>query len=149
MKRLLYVCTGNTCRSPLAKVLTEEQLTLVGESGWSVDSAGLVTRDGLPASSGAAAAAEEAGLDLTNHRSKQLTPEMATSAELVLVMTRNHKKAILDHTPHLAGKVFTIKEFVGEAGDVSDPFGGSLSCYRQTTEELRGLARRAVEKLRR
>jgi len=147
-KSLLFVCTGNTCRSPLAKVLTEAALSAAGVHEWEVDSAGLAAYPGMAASAEASAVAREAGLDLTLHRAKLLSAELLEKAELVLVMTAGHKAALLAGATGNAGKLYTVKEYVATAGDVADPFGGSLACYHQTVQELHGLVNMLVEKLK-
>lgn len=147
-KILLFVCTGNTCRSPLAKVLTEAALSAAGVYDWEVDSAGLAAYPGMAASAEASAVAREAGLDLTLHRAKLLSAELLKKAELVLVMTAGHKAALLAGATVCAGKIYTVKEYVAMAGDVADPFGGDLACYHQTAQELHSLVNILVKKLK-
>ena len=122
-KKLIFVCSGNTCRSPLAKVLARDIFDRAGLSQWLVDSAGTAALHGMSASGHALTAAHTLGLDLSMHQSKPITPELAQKADLILVMTRAHKDMLLGAWPALAGKIHTIKEFVGESGDVADPFG--------------------------
>ncbi|MBS3897377.1 MAG: low molecular weight protein arginine phosphatase [Dethiobacter sp.] len=146
-KSLLFICTGNTCRSPLAKALTEAALEAAGVHGWEVVSAGLAAHPGMPASAEAGAVARDAGLDLTLHRAKPLSAELLARAELVLVMTAGHKTALLSGAGGYKYKVYTVKEYVGREGDVADPFGGGLASYRQTARELHNLVNLLVEKL--
>ncbi|MBS3887023.1 MAG: low molecular weight protein arginine phosphatase [Dethiobacter sp.] len=147
-KCLLFVCTGNTCRSPLAKVLTEAALRASGVDGWEVASAGLAAHPGMAASAEAGAVAREAGLDLALHRAKPLSAELLARAELVLVMTAGHKTALLAGAAGYADKIYTVKEYLSFAGDVADPFGGGLASYRQTAQELHSLVSLLVEKLK-
>ncbi|MFW0861701.1 MAG: low molecular weight protein arginine phosphatase [Dethiobacter sp.] len=147
-KSLLFVCTGNTCRSPLAKVLTEAALKVAGVSGWEVVSAGLAAHPGVPASFEAGVVAREIGLDLTLHRAKPLSTELLAKAELVLVMTTGHKTAVLSGAGGYVDKIYTVKEYVAMEGDVADPFGCGLASYRQTAEELHNLANLLVQKLK-
>jgi L-threonylcarbamoyladenylate synthase len=104
-KKVLFVCSGNTCRSPLAEAFARYFLELAGEDGWMVASAGLSAVTGSPASASAVTVAGEFGLDLSGHRARQLTEEQLDGANLVLVMTGWHKARVLEIRPHLAGKV--------------------------------------------
>ncbi|EEG77571.1 low molecular weight protein arginine phosphatase [Dethiobacter alkaliphilus] len=146
-KKLFFVCTGNTCRSPLAKVLAAAALARANVTDWVVDSAGMQAFSGQSASAGAMAVAREMGLDLSLHQSRLLTEELLAEADLVLVMTRTHKQALLSAAPQAASKVYVLKEFVGEDGDVADPFGGGPAEYSHAARELEGLMPRLVEKL--
>ncbi len=135
---LLFVCSGNTCRSPLARALTER---LLAERGWNhvrVDSAGTAVVEGAPASPLAITVAAEQGLDLESHRARELTPPLLDWADLVLAMTPSQFEmaAALGG----AGKVALATDFMEGAGSgepVRDPFGGDLDAYRQTLAQLR------------
>jgi protein-tyrosine phosphatase len=148
-KKVLFVCSGNTCRSPLAEAFARHFLKLDGETGWTAISAGLSAVAGSPATLEAVTVAGEFGLDLSSHRARQLTGDMLDSADFVLVMTAVHKARVLEKRPHLAGKVWLVKEFVGgPAADVADPFGGDLAVYRAMSLELEKLTAATVKKLR-
>lgn len=147
-KTILFVCTGNTCRSPLAQALATKALTAAAVDGWTVASAGLSAQFGMPASKEACAVARDWGLDVASHRAEPLSQELLAEAELVLVMTDGHKTALTSVAPAFADKIYTIKEFVGQAGDVSDPFGRGISFYQKTAEELRELITQVVEKIK-
>lgn len=147
-KKLLFVCSGNTCRSPLAEAFARRALSAAGDSCWVVESAGIFACDGDPASKHALAVAGEHGLDLSGHRSRRLTPEVLAGADLALVMTSRLKALLSEKMPGYPGKIFTIKEFLGEKGDVYDPFGGSLAEYRAVARELCSLAAGIAQKLR-
>lgn len=148
-KKVFFVCSGNTCRSPLAEAFARHFLKLDGEAGWTVISAGLSALAGFPATPEAVTVAGEFGLDLSGHRARQLTGEMLDGADLVLVMTAVHKACVLEQRPHLAGKVWLVKEYAGgSATDVPDPFGEDLAVYRAMSLDLEKLTATIVKKLR-
>ncbi|WP_461202068.1 low molecular weight protein arginine phosphatase [Anoxybacillus sp. TBDG-1] len=135
---VLFVCTGNTCRSPMAEaLLKQKQLPHV-----QVRSAGIFAFHGSDASQHAKAVLAEKGIDI-NHHATLLTKEHIDWATYVLTMTESHKHHVLAHFPEAEGKTFTLNEFLGGSKDVIDPFGGSIDVYRQTCDELE----RAIEKL--
>ena len=130
MDSIIFICTGNTCRSPMAEGLFrahggEEQ------TGLAAASAGLFTQDGLPASENAVTAAKELGADISAHRSRMLTPEMAKNARYLVCMTGALYDRLCELYPDCADKVFTLLP-----ADVSDPFGGDLEPYRRAAAEI-------------
>ncbi len=136
MKKVLFVCTGNTCRSPMAEALFRVR---IGEgTGWMAESAGLYAADGMPASEHAVQALEELGIDLSGHRSRLLAPEIVAEAALIIPMTQGHREELLQRFPEDGNRVCLIKSFgTGKVpADISDPFGGSLDVYRQTRDEI-------------
>jgi protein-tyrosine-phosphatase len=147
-KRILLVCTGNICRSPLAAALLERALTERSIAGIEVASAGTGAWDGVPVSEGAYLVGLERGLDLSGHRARLLTRELVEDADLVLTMARHHRA----RADELGGEghVFVLGEYAGRDGDeaeVSDPFGGDLDVYRDTCSELETLIQGAVERI--
>ncbi|PEZ04242.1 low molecular weight phosphatase family protein [Bacillus sp. AFS018417] len=135
MKRVLFVCTGNTCRSPMAEALLRHH----GEKHFEVQSAGVFAAVGSDASAHAKSALEEKGISIA-HASQQVTEELLEWSEVVLTMTTGHKQLLLAHHPEVNGKVHTLYEFVeGTNKDISDPFGGSLAIYKATLEEMEQL----------
>ena len=141
MDHIIFICTGNTCRSPMAEGLFRAH---GGEekTGLAVASAGLFTQDGLPASDNAVAAAAELGADISAHRTRMLTHEIAQSARYLVCMTGAHYDRVCELFPDCADKVFTLTQ-----RDVSDPFGGDLETYRRAAAEIDAGVRSIIERL--
>ncbi len=138
MKRILFVCTGNTCRSPMAEYLLRAALKERGIRNIRVSSAGLCAEPGQPMSVHAKKALALAGIRGGKFRSRLLTREMLEESNLILVMTESHKRALLP-----AKNVFTVGEFAG-GGDIPDPYGGSLEEYMKTRDALRAACDRIL-----
>lgn len=119
IRRILVLCLGNVCRSPMAEVLLRARL---GEQapGIAVRSAGLQAPVGEPAAADALAIAAAHGLDIAGHRSRQLDPEMLRWAELVLVMEKAQREALIAADPSVSGKVFLLGHWSGE--EIDDPY---------------------------
>lgn len=127
---ILFVCTGNTCRSPMAAALMRRRLERESRPG-TVESAGLAA-GGEPASPHAAAVMAEWGLDLSGHRSQPVTRGLCERADRIAVMSPRHRAALL--ALGVPGEKITI---LAEAeGGIPDPYGGSLADYRETRDAL-------------
>ena len=138
MKSVLFVCTGNTCRSPLAEVLFRD---LVKERpDYIVQSAGIGAFSGQPASRHSITLAKERGLDLTRHRSQAVTVDVVDKATHIFALSRSHLAALLDDYPEAEDKIYLLSEFTSDdtlrGRDVSDPFGGDQEDYREMQEHL-------------
>ncbi|MDF2521319.1 MAG: low molecular weight protein arginine phosphatase [Clostridia bacterium] len=148
MKNILFVCTGNTCRSSMAEGLFKH---LAGERGKAVEtgSAGTAVFGSQGASKNAVLALKEMGIDLSSHRSRSVTREMIDKADLVLTMTRSHKAQLLALKPDAHEKVFTLAEYCsGQTDkDISDPFGGDLNTYIACRNEITDNLKKLLDKL--
>lgn len=140
--KILFVCTGNTCRSPMAEAI----LTAKKVEGVEARSAGIFAGT-APLSENAQSVLNQQQISFS-HTSKPLSSENLEWAELVLTMTNSHKTAILQAYPEIATKLFTIKEFAASSTeDVSDPYGGPIPLYEKTFQELKLLIDKLIMKI--
>ncbi len=145
---LLFVCTGNTCRSPLAEAIARRLVRERGLNDIVVSSAGTSAWSDAPASDGSLLVALENGIDLSEHRARQLSPEIVAASDVILTMGPHH----LDRAEALGGtgRSHLLTEFSSGAGNawpISDPFGGDLSVYRATFGELTQEIRSALDRI--
>jgi len=145
MCKIIFVCTGNTCRSPMAAALATSLLTNAGINA-TVISAGVGAWGGEPASKNAVTVMKAQGLDLEAHRSQPTTRELLESATLVLTMTRGHLTHVSGMCPTV--KAFTLGEYAGCGSDISDPFGGNEELYRTCGAQIKALLESCIAKFR-
>ncbi len=147
MKNVLFICTGNTCRSPMAEALLRHYAPDV-----EVKSAGLYAADGQEVNEKTLAVLEEKGIRL-NHAARSINAELMEWADLVLTMTAGHRSMLLLAYPESHEKIATLKEYTAkqkaeEANpDIADPFGANLATYQTTYEELKKHIQLLVSKL--
>jgi protein-tyrosine phosphatase len=146
---IIFVCTGNTCRSPLGaalavKMLAERQDVLPKDlvaKGFEVLSAGLFAADGLGATPEACEAAEALGAKIGQHRSQRLTSELIHRADLLFCMTESHVQQVLRMAPWAASKVRRLA-----SQDISDPIGGGSEQYRRTAEQIQQALQESLDR---
>ncbi|WP_409296094.1 low molecular weight protein arginine phosphatase [Peribacillus sp. SCS-26] len=145
MVNILFVCTGNTCRSPMAEAILKN----MNLPGVNVRSAGVFAMDGQEASFHAKNVLDENSIT-HDHISKQVDASDLEWATYVLTMTEGHKSSLIINYPQAAGKTYTLKEFAGKDkkdSDIVDPFGGSADIYRETFRELQSIIQSLSDRL--
>jgi tRNA threonylcarbamoyl adenosine modification protein (Sua5/YciO/YrdC/YwlC family) len=144
--QILFVCTGNTCRSPIAEYLAKNIITKK-ELKFRVASAGF-TADGMPISENSNYVLALHGIDASEHISTLLNEEILRKSWLVLTMTANHKNKILQLYLASASKVYTLSEYADSNNDITDPFGKDIEYYKNTFEEINEKIKIIFEKIK-
>ncbi len=138
MKTVLFVCTGNVCRSPMAEGIFRHAIQ--GRGNYRVLSAGLGAMDGQPPSPYAVQAVKELGIDISSQRSRMLTPDMVQQADYLFGMTHSHVDTVTLLYPQAAEKTFLLREFDETLDafekDISDPIGGSYEVYMNCRDQI-------------
>jgi protein-tyrosine-phosphatase len=140
MRSVLFVCSANQLRSPLAEALFKDLVRRKGHAdAWRIGSAGVWALEGSPAALSAISAAAARGLNLSTHVARRLTRELIEQSDLVLVMEREHLEAIHEEWPALDDRVHLLSRMVGETGEVEDPIGLPSERVRALVADLERL----------
>jgi len=148
MPSILFVCSANQCRSPMAQVLFEAFLVDKGvRDEWRVESAGVWAYEGSRATANAQKAMAERDLNLSKHLSQPADSTLLKQFDLTLVMEQRHKTVLQEQNPQLADRIYLMREIAGQEGDFADPVGGSLERYRSAADELGMLMRDGMDRI--
>ncbi len=133
--KIIFVCTGNTCRSPMAegffrKVSEENNITDID-----ISSKGIYATEGDKVSEYSVISAGEYGVDISSHKASQLTKEDIISSYYIFTMTKSHKDAIISAFPDMSHKVFSVSEYA-DSPEISDPYAQSLDVYRKCAKDI-------------
>ena len=143
MRKILFICTGNTCRSPMAEAIFRHKTN----NRFEVRSAGIFAHDGSSASAHSIEILKNQSIPM-DHKSKQLTTELVAWSDLILTMGNSHKQMIEQRYPKAIEKVFSLKEYtLNSKADIADPYGGTLNDYEKTFNEIEKAILVLIEKL--
>lgn len=140
---VLFVCTANICRSPMAEILfrTRLQQSMENWRDWVIGSGGTWAEDGHSASDFAVKTMAARGLDLSGHASRSVSKEMMDEYNLILTMENEHRDALTGEYPYFEKRIFMLSEMTGIRADVRDPYGGDMEEYQYAADILDGLIR--------
>ncbi len=148
MKVILFLCTGNICRSPMAAGLLRQRLAEKGLEGkYQVISAGVEAVDGYRASRNGVFVMAERGIDTTSHIAHTVTGNDMIRANLVLSMSRRQAQSLRQSWPQYAWKVYLLSEMAGKRQDIKDPFGGTVEQYRAAADVISSYIDEGLERI--
>lgn len=148
MSLIMFVCTGNLCRSPMAAGLLRQRLAKEGlTERVEVTSSGIWAVDDHPASANAIAVMADWGVDITDHIARTIRATDVAEADLILVMSQEHEQMIRNTWPQYSWKVHRLSEMIGKRKNVRDPYGGSVEEYRTCADTLAEYIEQGFERI--
>lgn len=144
--RILVVCTGNICRSPMAEFLLRQRLGQIADLNVEVRSAGTGALVNHPAEETTSAMMQTQGLDLAAHRARQLTTELSYWAELILVMEKHHRDAVMEMDPTARGKIFLLGHWIDQ--EVPDPYRRGSEAHARSLKIIEAALDSWIKKLK-
>ena len=147
-RSVLFVCTANQCRSPMAAALLKSLAAQRGESdSWLIHSAGTWAEAGRPATRLSQVVMQRRNIDLSDHRSRPIDADLLDAAAVVLVMTRHHWEAIRAEFPDAQRKIHLLSQIIDRNFDIEDPYGGSLEEYELCATDLQNILTDGYDRL--
>ena len=148
MRHILFVCTANQCRSPMAAGLFQRQIEQAGEAErWQIASAGTWAENQRTATTFARTTMTERNIDISGHRSRLLDGDLLRGVDVILVMTRHHREAICAEFPEVADRTLMMSQLIGQTFDIVDPVQGTLDDYRRCATDLQQILRDGYPRL--
>lgn len=151
MKKIMFVCTGNICRSPMAHYYMQKRVFDLGiEQKYLISSCGTYAISGQVATENAVKAIGKYGVELSSHRATNINDIDIIEYDYIFCLTEQHKRNVLFLFPKLEGKVYTLKEFVNpdiSYLDIDDPWGLSLNVYNECAKEIVYYVDKALDRL--
>lgn len=147
MHSVLFVCTANICRSPMAMGLWQAKIGGAESDAWRIGSAGTWTVEGEPATENAIWVMERRGIDLSSHFSRPVTAGMVMGYQLILTMERGHKEALKIEFPQVAERIFLLSEMIGKVFNINDPMGRTLTDFEETANEIDQILKQGFDKI--
>jgi len=148
MPSILFVCTANQCRSPMAQAMLSAKVAALNQRDECiVGSAGTSAAEGIMATPFARRVMAERGLDLESHRSRGVTASLLESADLILTMTRNHREALCVEFPQVEHKIHLLSDLIDQTFDIDDPIGGDEEDYRVCADEMEQIIEKGFQRM--
>jgi protein-tyrosine-phosphatase len=147
MYSVLFVCSANICRSPMAMGLLQS-LARQEAGQWRIASAGIWAQPGYPAAVNTQLILWRKGIDLSQHDSRPIRRDWMAEFNLILTMERGQKEALRAAFPEYAGKVFLLSEMIGQVGDIADPIGEPLAAFEETAAEIEQILSQGLAQIR-
>ena len=148
LRSVLFVCTANLCRSPMAEAILKSLVAQRGEAGrWQIQSAGTWTEPGRPVTPLAQQVMQRRNIDLSDHRTRSIDADLLRTASVVLVMTRHHQEALQAEFPEAQHKVYLLSQLIDRSFDIADPYGGSLDDYELCATDLQNILTDGYDRL--
>lgn len=137
MPSVLFVCTANICRSPMAEAMFKQILDDRNAPGeWIIESAGTWGLDGQPAASGSQSVMKSKGIDISAHRARSVNKDLIDSFNLILTMESGHKESLRMEFSDASAHIYMLSEMINQNVDIDDPYGGVYAEYVQAAEEI-------------
>ena len=139
MPHILFVCTANICRSPVAEAVLRHRLEERGMEEWTVRSAGTWAIQERGAAQNSIRVLAERGIDISDHRSRMVSSELLKEADLILCMESGHVEALKAEFPEAVGRIHLLSEMAGESFSISDPYREPLEQYQRMANTVTDL----------